>query len=101
MIGLRSGVGGVWRRAFPVPTPAQRRLLLELARDDALVLEEWSGVVRLRRQGAPVHPRTLAALIHQGWVTEPLPALPLFGAPARDGSITAAGRAALTRRNRW
>ena len=65
MIGLRLGRGGVWREEFPGVRPTQRRVLLEVARGDSLVLEERSGAIRLRRQGAVVHARVLAALVRQ------------------------------------
>jgi hypothetical protein len=78
-----------------VPTPAQRRVLATLARGDCLVIDD-TGKVRLG-SGGRVASRTVEVLLDHVWITEPLPPLPLLNEPARAGTITACGHAALNR----
>ena len=45
--------------------------------------------------GTSVPPSIVDDLARDGLIEPPLPELPLFGKPSRDGTITQAGRAAL------
>ena len=91
---LMRGRDGMWRTARPRMTSAQRRVLTALANGDTLTIDQ-DGKCLLSGQEAAC--RLVEILIERGWVTEPLPALPLFGEPARPGGITELGRNALRR----
>jgi hypothetical protein len=94
--GLEFIPTGVWRQESPRLTPAQRRVLAELARGDSLTIDQ-TGEVRLRQSGAPVAPRVAELLFQRLWATRPLGELPLLGEPPIDGVITDCGRAAFIR----
>jgi hypothetical protein len=87
---------GDWRQDSPRPTPAQRRVLAELARGDCLTIDQPGDQYRFR-SGAVVARQVVETLALRGWVTLPAAPMPLFGEPAIDGLITSSGRAALIR----
>jgi hypothetical protein len=98
---VRYGSNGAWRAPQPPrPTKAQRAILALLIQGDNTLSIYDDGVVWLNNTRIKVNPRVYQALLENEWIDPPLPELPLYGEPAREGGVTELGRQAFIRSTR-